>query len=85
MSECERSGQRRRVAELTRPQVPKTTASAVFGPGGDRDARPAPSRQRPADRGGRAAGRGVSRGLQGVAGVGGARLVCAGVRARGRV
>ena len=41
-SECERTGQRRRVAERTRTQVPKARVSAVAGPKGAGEARPRP-------------------------------------------
>ena len=70
--------------ERTRTQVPKARVFAVAGPKGPGEARPARSGQRPEGLGVWVGGRGVSRGFQGVAGVGGARRVCAGVRARER-
>ena len=59
-SECERTGQRRRVAERTRTQVPKARVSAVAGPKGAGEARPERSGQRPEGLGVWVGGRGVS-------------------------
>ena len=47
VSECERSGRRQRLAELTRSQVPKPTASAAFGPSGDGHTGPRPAGSAP--------------------------------------
>lgn len=57
---CERTGQRHRVAERTRTQVPKATVSAVVGPRGAGKAGPARSWQRPEGLRGWVGGRGVS-------------------------
>lgn len=65
--------------KFQRPPCPRLSAPAGQGePGGTACTKWAA----PREFGGRVGGRGVSRGFQGVAGVGGARRVCAGVRAR---